>query len=161
MNTREFLIARRTVEFSAFQRVLDALPKGQWDYTPHERSPSARALVWTLVVETRACCSLVHQGYVDWQHAAPPEHTDQIRESHDRSYQELTALVTQLDHDAWARNGQLRAGGKTMMEMPLGEFLWFFFFDAIHHRGQLSTYIRPMGGKVPSIYGPSADDPGR
>jgi len=33
-------------------------------------------------------------------------------------------------------------------------------FDIVHHRGQLSTYIRPMGGKVPSIYGPSADDAG-
>ena len=37
--------------------------------------------------------------------------------------------------------------------------LWYLFFDAIHHRGQLSTYIRPMGGKVRSIYGPSGDDP--
>jgi uncharacterized damage-inducible protein DinB len=35
--------------------------------------------------------------------------------------------------------------------------MWFFFFDIIHHRGQLSTYVRPMGGAVPSIYGPSAD----
>jgi uncharacterized damage-inducible protein DinB len=35
--------------------------------------------------------------------------------------------------------------------------MWDFFFDAIHHRGQLSTYLRPMGGTVPSIYGPSAD----
>ena len=43
--------------------------------------------------------------------------------------------------------------------MPISGFLWMFFFDAIHHRGQLSTYIRPMGGKVPSIYGPSGDDP--
>jgi uncharacterized damage-inducible protein DinB len=43
---------------------------------------------------------------------------------------------------------------------PLGVMVWFTLFDLIHHRGQLSTYIRPMGGKVPSIYGPSADDPG-
>ena len=42
----------------------------------------------------------------------------------------------------------------------MGDFLWYLFFDAIHHRGQLSTYIRPMGGQVPSIYGPSGDDPG-
>lgn len=35
--------------------------------------------------------------------------------------------------------------------------LWGFLFDMVHHRGQLSAYIRPMGGKVPSIYGPSAD----
>ena len=38
--------------------------------------------------------------------------------------------------------------------------LFGFLFDAIHHRGQLSSYLRPMGAKVPSIYGPSADDPG-
>jgi uncharacterized damage-inducible protein DinB len=49
--------------------------------------------------------------------------------------------------------------GERLMEQSLGGFLWYLFFDAIHHRGQLSTYIRPMGGKVPSIYGPSGDDP--
>jgi uncharacterized damage-inducible protein DinB len=50
--------------------------------------------------------------------------------------------------------------GKLYREAPVGELLWYIFFDAIHHRGQLSTYIRPMGGQVPSIYGPSGDDPG-
>ncbi len=38
--------------------------------------------------------------------------------------------------------------------------LFGFLFDAVHHRGQLSSYLRPMGAKVPSIYGPSGDDPG-
>jgi uncharacterized damage-inducible protein DinB len=37
--------------------------------------------------------------------------------------------------------------------------MWLALFDAVHHRGQLTTYIRPMGGKVPSVYGPSADSP--
>ena len=37
-------------------------------------------------------------------------------------------------------------------------FAWEFLFDAVHHRGQLSTYLRPMGSTVPSIYGPSADE---
>jgi uncharacterized damage-inducible protein DinB len=36
---------------------------------------------------------------------------------------------------------------------------WGFFFDIIHHRGQLTTYLRPMGSTVPQIYGPSADEP--
>jgi uncharacterized damage-inducible protein DinB len=45
-------------------------------------------------------------------------------------------------------------------EQPVGQFLWFILFDAIHHRGQLSAYLRPMGGKVPAIYGPSADEHG-
>ena len=47
--------------------------------------------------------------------------------------------------------------GKLMKTSPLGETVWDFFHDAIHHRGQLTTYIRPMGGKVPGVYGPSAD----
>ena len=59
------------------------------------------------------------------------------------------------------RPSKLHVGGALIMEQPLGAFLWYLFFDAIHHRGQLSAYIRPMGGKVPSIYGPSGDDPGR
>jgi uncharacterized damage-inducible protein DinB len=37
---------------------------------------------------------------------------------------------------------------------------WGFFFDMIHHRGQLSTYLRPMGSTGPPIYGPTADEPG-
>ena len=42
----------------------------------------------------------------------------------------------------------------------LENFAWGFLLDAVHHRGQLTTYLRPMGSKVPSIYGPSADDSG-
>ncbi len=64
-----------------------------------------------------------------------------------------------MDDAAWNKPGRFVAEGQTRMEMPISGFVWMFFFDAIHHRGQLSTYIRPMGGKVPSIYGPSGDDP--
>ncbi|MCH7491495.1 MAG: hypothetical protein IID05_12465 [Gemmatimonadetes bacterium] len=46
------------------------------------------------------------------------------------------------------------------MSAPTHVLLWEFVLNSIHHRGQLSTYLRPMGGKVPAIYGPSADDPG-
>ena len=52
-------------------------------------------------------------------------------------------------------------GGAAVWEDAVGQMVWGMLFDAIHHRGQLSTYLRPMGGKVPSIYGPSADDPGQ
>ncbi len=46
----------------------------------------------------------------------------------------------------------------TMGERLLGEIMWLYHFDLIHHRGQLSTYLRPMGAKVPSIYGKSGDE---
>ena len=51
--------------------------------------------------------------------------------------------------------------GSPAWEDTISQMFWGFLFDAVHHRGQLSTYLRPMGGKVPSIYGPSADDTGQ
>ncbi|MDA1080285.1 MAG: hypothetical protein O2973_01210 [Gemmatimonadetes bacterium] len=46
-----------------------------------------------------------------------------------------------------------------MPRISIAEICWFMLHDTIHHRGQLSVYLRAMGAKVPSIYGPSADEP--
>jgi uncharacterized damage-inducible protein DinB len=70
---------------------------------------------------------------------------------------ELRDRVSKMDDEAWDRTAQFYFNGKMVSEQPVGGFLWFILFDAIHHRGQLSAYLRPMGGKVPAIYGPSAD----
>jgi uncharacterized damage-inducible protein DinB len=159
MNEREFFLARRETESDVFTRVLTALPKDQFDYRPHPRSQSARELVWTLTHESRACCDLVDTGSVDWRHEDPPGDVDAILADFHRSYKALSDRAKKLDDTAWQRPVKFLVGGKLMQEPPLGTFLWYLFFDAIHHRGQLSTYIRPMGGTVPSIYGPSGDSP--
>ena len=44
-------------------------------------------------------------------------------------------------------------------ERPASPMAWSFLFDIVHHRGQISTYLRPMGSTVPQIYGPSGDEP--
>jgi uncharacterized damage-inducible protein DinB len=85
--------------------------------------------------------------------ALPPELNGILAEA----LEKLDEKVAALDDAGWMRKGVMASGGKVMLEQPVGEFLWFILFDAIHHRGQLSTYIRPMGGKVPPIYGPSGD----
>jgi uncharacterized damage-inducible protein DinB len=50
-------------------------------------------------------------------------------------------------------------GPRQKGDVPLADFVEFMLGDQIHHRGQLSVYLRMAGGKVPSIYGPSADEP--
>jgi uncharacterized damage-inducible protein DinB len=50
-------------------------------------------------------------------------------------------------------------GPKQMGEMSRAQIAWFLLHDQIHHRGQLTVYLRLAGGKVPSIYGPSGDEP--
>jgi DinB family protein len=44
-------------------------------------------------------------------------------------------------------------------QRPASPMAWSFLFDIVHHRGQITTYLRPMGSTVPKIYGPSADEP--
>src|SRR5882724_11336727 len=67
MTTQEFLQGRRKAEHPVFMKVLNALPKERFDYTPHERSPSAAQIVWTLALETKACSDLIDTGRVNWK----------------------------------------------------------------------------------------------
>ena len=157
---REFLQSRRKAEYPVFMRVLKALPTGRFDYRPHERSPSATDVTWTLALETKACCDLIDTGRVNWKSEAPPANPEEILAAFQKHYAALDDRIERLDVNGWQKPVQLLVNDKVMREAPLGDFLWHLFFDAIHHRGQLSAYIRPMGGQVPSIYGPSGDDPG-
>jgi uncharacterized damage-inducible protein DinB len=157
---RQFYLQRQGAEFPVFMRVLQALPEDQLDYRPHERSPSARQLVWTLTSELKACVKAVKGPKVEWEKQPPPPFAEMLA-LFDRWSKELADGVSKLDDADWDRTTQFYVGDKRVSEQPLGAFLWFILFDAIHHRGQLSSYLRPMGGRVPAIYGPSADDSGR
>ena len=159
MNDREFFLKRREAEFPAFMKVLNALPHDRIDYKPHDRSPSAGQLMWTLVSEFQACMNVVQDYKAEWKKATPLSPPEMIA-SFERSYTELGDHVAKMDDAAWNKAATFYVDGKVVLEQPAGAFLWFILFDAIHHRGQLSAYLRPMGGKVPAIYGPSADDSG-
>jgi uncharacterized damage-inducible protein DinB len=159
MNDRDFFCKRHRAELPTFKKVLEAMPSDRFAYRPHERSPSALEVVWTLANEMAACATMIDSGEVHWAPPPAPEPGEAVKAVH-ANYMALNDRVSRLDDVEWEKSSKLYVGDTLFMEKPLGEFLWYLFFDAIHHRGQLSTYIRPMGGKVPSIYGPSGDDPG-
>jgi uncharacterized damage-inducible protein DinB len=158
MTNREFHLQCRKNETLAFHRVLNALPHDKFDYTPHEKSQSAARIVWTLIGEAQACAQLLETGQLTF--GAPPELPPaQMIDAFDQAWEALLGKIEATDEATWTRTGRFMLNGEVRMEQPTSAFLWLFFFDAIHHRGQLSTYIRPMGGRVPAIYGPSGDDP--
>ena len=158
MTNREFHLQCRKNETLAFHRVLNALPHERFDYTPHEKSQQAGKIVWTLIGEAQACSQLIDTGELSF--GAPPELPPaQMIEAFEKAWDTLLQKIEAMDEAAWSRTGRFMMNGQVRMEQPVADFLWLFFFDAIHHRGQLTSYIRPMGGKVPSIYGPSGDDP--
>jgi len=157
MTNREFYLQRREAEFPVFMSVLKALPPDQLSYRPHERSPSAEQIVWTLARELKACIGAAKDGKAEMENIPPPPLAEMLA-MYERWSRELIDVVSKVDDEGWDRKAQGIFQGKVVMEQPLGIFLWFILFDAIHHRGQLAAYLRPMGGKVPSIYGPSADE---
>jgi uncharacterized damage-inducible protein DinB len=159
MTTREFFLERQKAELPVFLKVLRALPKNQLGYKPDERSPSAEQIVWTLAHEFKICTDVAATHKGEWQIlAAPP--LDEMLKIFEESSTDLNDRVSKMDDATWDKRAQFFYQGKMVSEQPVGQFLWFVLFDAIHHRGQLSAYLRPMGGKVPAIYGPSADEQG-
>ena len=157
MNDREFFKSRVQAEAKGFQNVFEALPGDRMEYRPHPKSPTAAEVVRTLSQELAACVDAIDQGKVEWN-PAPPRSRDDMIATWDKALADLGARLEKLDDAAWARPVTMSSGGKAYPPMPLGAFLWFLLFDAIHHRGQLTAYIRPMGGKVPGVYGRSADE---
>jgi uncharacterized damage-inducible protein DinB len=156
MTSREFYLERRRAENPVFLRVVKALPADRMDYQPHERSPSAKQVMWTMTNELRSCLDVATENRAEWKREpAPP--LEEMLELFEHLLNELTDQVANMDDASWDRAAKFYVNGKVVQEQPVGQFLWFILFDAIHHRGQLSAYLRPMGGKVPSIYGPSAD----
>ena len=157
MTTREFYVERRKAELPTFIKVLKALPNDKLDYKPDERSPSAEQVTWTLVHQTMICGDVAKSGRGEWKDSPAPSLEEMI-EKFESASNDLIEIVSKMDEETWNKKAEFVYQGKVVSEQPAGQFLWQMMFDAIHHRGQLSAYLRPMGGKVPAIYGPSADE---
>jgi len=157
MTNREFFLQCRKAEFPVFLRVLTALPADQLSYKPHERCPSAQQIVATLTGELKSCLDAATTFKGEWTSPPAVSHAEMVA-LFEKWAGALAERVGQMSDAEWERKAQFFYNGKMVSEQPVGEFLWMIHFDAIHHRGQLTSYLRPMGAKVPAIYGPSADE---
>ena len=160
MSTYKYFVERWKQEQPAFAKVLKAMPAERLDYRPHERSSAAGDLAWQLVIEQKMMGRITEGGEFPWDSAEKPGSHEELVAAWERYTAELEKKLEQLD-DAKAGESATMKMGESGWTESIHDMLWGFLFDMVHHRGQLSTYLRPMGGKVPSIYGPSADDSGQ
>ena len=161
MNTLEFCRKCRETETPKFVKVLKAIPQAKLDYRPDPKSRTAIEIAWVLAQEEGSLLALLDQGVVEWKEEKPPARIEEIVATFERNAAGVNERLKKLDEAGWTKKGRILMGGGGAWEDTIEQFVRGFLFDAIHHRGQLTTYLRPMGGKVPSIYGPSADDTGR
>jgi uncharacterized damage-inducible protein DinB len=161
MTSLELCREQRKQEVPKFVKVLKAIPEGHLAYRPDPKSRNAAELAWALASSEGALVTLLDTGTIEWKESKPPAKMADIVAAFERNSTAVNERLARLDEAGWDKKGRFLMGDAPAWEDTVGGFVWGFLFDSIHHRGQLTTYLRPMGGKVPSIYGPSADDPGQ
>lgn len=159
-STPQFFASRWSDEMPRFSRVLRALPNERLDYKPHDKCTSAGNLAWQIAVEAGNLSELLDSGVVNFVVPACPASNEEIASTFEKNAKAIEAKLGSIDEAKWGGPAKFNMGGQTVWETTVEDMFWGYIFDMVHHRGQLAAYIRPMGGKVPSIYGPSADDAG-
>ena len=91
--------------------------------------------------------------------APPPETVGEVIEIYEDGATKVEKSLNAAPESRLSETVKFFTGPKAMGDVPVREVLWLFLMDSIHHRGQLSVYVRMKDGKVPSIYGPSLDEP--
>jgi uncharacterized damage-inducible protein DinB len=117
-------------------------------------------IAWMMAEELRSVCDVIDKGEAHWAPQPQPDSAGKIASAFDEQGQDPAKKMQSIDDARWNSTGRFLAGGKEVFSASIGEMAWWILFDLIHHRGQLTAYLRPMGAKVPAVYGPSADDPG-
>jgi uncharacterized damage-inducible protein DinB len=161
MSDLEFCRERRKAERPAFVKVLKAVPQERCDYRPEPKARTAGELAWLFAQSEGALVRLLDTGTIEWSETKPPAALDAIVAAYEANAAAVNERIAKLDEAGWEKKGRFLMGDAPAWEDTTANFVWGFLFDLVHHRGQLTTYLRPMGGKVPSIYGPSADDSGQ
>ena len=152
-----FLIADFENEMQTTLRIFQAVPNNRLDYKPNSKSKSALGLVRHITLEDEWILNSIANGAF----TPPPDDSDAC------GIMNPADAIARYKEKVPAALNRVRAlsGEKLtkiidllgMIQAPGINFLAMSLKHSVHHRGQLSTYLRPMGGKCPGIYGPSAD----
>ena len=150
-------------EHATTMRVLRAYPTDKLDLRPHPKSKTARELAFIFVLErglgTKVWNDEFAKSAPSGTPPSPPENWNDLLAVLEKAHKDFRGLISSASEATLSENVHFLSAPKTMGEITRMNWLWFLLFDQIHHRGQFSIYLRMAGGKVPSIYGPTADEP--
>jgi len=162
ISPKEQFLAAFEQEHGTTMRVLRAFPADKHELQPHAKSKSARDLAWIFVLEMGLLEKALTTGF-DWSQppAGSPPAPDlaTIIEKFDQGHKRVADVVANMRDDQLLETVKFFVAPKTLGDIPKTQFMWMVLCDQIHHRGQFSVYLRMAEGKVPSIYGPTADEP--
>ena len=164
MSISQTLLPEYDHEMANTRRALERLTADKFNWTPHEKSMSLGRLAshlaelpgWVKMTLTTDELDFGNGGYKPFI----AETTEQLLELFDKNVAEGRAAIEASSDEDFSKPWALRNGDHVIFKMPrAGVLRGFTLSHVIHHRGQLTVYMRLTGIPVPSIYGPSADEP--
>jgi uncharacterized damage-inducible protein DinB len=149
-----------TREHVITMKVMRAFPADQHAFQPHARSQSAKRLMGTLATEQGLVLAAL-DGTLKMPPNFPPEPATlaEVMLGYEAGVKNVAGKVARTPDAKLSTTVPFFVGPGKLGEVPILDLMWLMLMDSIHHRGQLSVYVRMAGGLVPSIYGPSADEP--
>jgi len=152
----QFLLPALKNEHRTTRSVIEAIPPDKGDYRPEDVAKSALELAWHIVAAEQRFLDGVASGEFNFNPIHRPETVKTsagIGTWYEESFTKNFDRLTKMTGEQLVKSLDFRGA----FQMPAVAFLEIALRHSIHHRGQLSTYLRPMGGKVPAIYGESYD----
>ncbi len=160
MSEKEMFIQRWEREFQTTMKVLKAYPAGKDNLQPHAKCPNAKDLAWRIALEEPLFVNGALTGTFDFATMVPaPGTMGEVIASYERNHGALVDKIKKASDADFQKLIKFFVAPKTMGDIRSADALWTMLNDSIHHRGQFSIYLRMADGKVPSIYGPSGDEP--
>jgi uncharacterized damage-inducible protein DinB len=165
MKLTDLFVADVERERDKTRKVIEAVPEGQGDWKPHEKAMPLGRLTglvatmpsWLTMMIGRDEFDVVPQPGQASQFA-PPTTRDGLIKAVEDGFEGARKAIAETTDEHLMKPWQLKAGGRVVQEAPRHVMLRDALMHLAHHRGQLTTYLRAVGAKVPSVYGPSADD---
>jgi uncharacterized damage-inducible protein DinB len=158
MKNLQFFSACMANELKATYDTIAALPANNLEYRPHPVNRSGYEIMEHIVAHVYDFEVILKNSICDEKLNHPIESPYNAAEEMTAVWNRVQTILNEITEEQWEKETvELLVAGKPLVTLPRSSMMWFFFFDIIHHRGQLSSYLRPMGGKNPAIYGYSAD----
>jgi len=144
-------------EAAGTRKVIGAIPPGKRDYKPDPKSRTAWELATHLAMSDIWFADSILNGAFVWagEPPVPAEMSDPaaVTRWHERELGARLAKLRAMTPEQMTREVEFFG-----MRAPAVTWLMMMNNHAVHHRGQLGTYLRPMGAKMPAVYGMSADE---
>ena len=148
-------------EAGTTRRVLERVPADKLTWKPHPKSMSLGTLALHVAASPGVIIGWCAEDETQFTGEQVPEATStaEILAAHDASVKKVKEMLPQIGDQGMQKMWTAKASGQTLMSMPKAALARTIVMNHwVHHRGQLSVYLRLLDVAVPSIYGPSADE---